>query len=162
MSEPVSGSGLPPAYVLAALDVAGAVRFRIEDVPDSYYFTFPDYIAQPMKWQDAMVYLGSRTAVLRKENAMLRMAGPRPWWKDIKMLMVAVPAMGTAGVSMSGQFDEALATLSPNAAAWVRLVVGFAAATAMAIYAHQHTSRAVTQANAVKDITQHSPSEPFK
>jgi hypothetical protein len=144
---------MPPAYVLAALEVAGGVRFRIEDHADSYYYTFPDDGTQPLKWQDAVVFLASRKANLQKENALLRQAGPKPWWKDMKMLLVALPAMGTAGVSMSGQFDDALATLPPGAAAWAKLIIGFSAATAMAVYAQQHTSRAVTQAQAVKEIT---------
>ncbi len=146
--NPISGGALPSAVDLAALKNGGYIRYEIMGHQD--LFRLPGW--DPLPWQDALIQMGGMLAMVTAENIRLRQVGPKPWLKDWKMLAVAIPALPTVGLQMSGAFDEYLATLSPQTGMALKLIIGTAAALAVAIYTQQHTNRGIQQAEAVRQI----------
>lgn len=147
MSELV-GADVPPAYVIAGLKQAGYVEFPIDS--HQIWYRLPGH--DPVRWQDAVVQMGSMVQKLTEQNLALKQAGPLPFWRDPKMLAVAIPAVTTAGYAMSGQFDAFLTMLPPIFASGIKLVVGFVTVGVTTMYAKQHNDRALEHAEAIKQV----------
>lgn len=153
-TAPVSSPDLPPLWALQAISDAGYIAFKIDDHVD--YWRLPG--RDPLSWRGAIGQLGKDQAALRVENAKLRAVGPKPLWKDPKILTVLAAVIPTVGMQISGQFDDFLTHLPASWASLLKLAVAAGSALILVGYSQSHAQAALGQAEAVKQIEPEKPS----